>query len=406
MTTTDHTPEPKFTFRAEMGHWSSVVGNSVHLIAEDGRMIGQIAFLCHSEELGEKDLQTSLATTICRAINADAPAPDHPSCQSCGAPVQHDTWLPDDLFAQVSGDGGNGMFCPTCLVARCVDVLGWPAVRLSNSHATADAVAEAAAMLPKCCICARIVDPREADEGGDPHGAQITSGEWTCSETCWDAAVERESDVSSLGKPAAQEGGQTEPAIWDEQTLREFCDPDLTVTLTMAAKRIMENLILPILPESNLCYQWFQGKIIVFSGTLENTTRIEAKTMAESLGAKVSGSLSSRTNLLVVGPGAGSKLTMARKLGILIINESHWDSLVKLAKNLAGFWMMSNDKIPEMPKRFIVTECAFIVIAGIAAMAESWGLFAAMTLWIFVAPLWVIAFSCAAMVFSKNGETK
>ena len=69
-------------------------------------------------------------------------AADHPSCQSCGAPVQHDTWLPDDLFAQVSGDGGNGMFCPTCLVARCVDVLGWPAVRLSNSHATADAVAE------------------------------------------------------------------------------------------------------------------------------------------------------------------------------------------------------------------------------------------------------------------------
>lgn len=280
---------------------------------------------------------------------------DHPSCQSCGAPVQHDTWLPDDLFAQVSGDGGNGMFCPTCLVARCVDALGWPAVRLSNSHATADAVAEADEVRV-ICPCTKIEQDSSCPVGYPSMICGICSGSGTTTRdridalavemvkiasdlgepqdpfAAWEAVVARESDVSSLGKPAAQEGGQTEPAIWDEQTLRDFCDPGLTVTATMAAKRIIENLILPILPELKLCHQWFQGKVIVFSGTLENSTRIEAKSVAESLGAKVSGSVHSRVDLLVAGPGAGSKLTMARKLGILIINESHWDSLVKLAK--------------------------------------------------------------------------
>lgn len=44
--------------KAEMGHYSSVVGNSVHLIGEDGRMIGQVAFLCHSDEMRSKDVQS------------------------------------------------------------------------------------------------------------------------------------------------------------------------------------------------------------------------------------------------------------------------------------------------------------------------------------------------------------
>lgn len=56
--------------KAEMGHYSSVVGNSVHLLAPDGRMIGQIAFLCHTDDLRGKDVQTELAKVICDAINA------------------------------------------------------------------------------------------------------------------------------------------------------------------------------------------------------------------------------------------------------------------------------------------------------------------------------------------------
>lgn len=56
--------------KAEMGHWSSIVGNSVHLMAPDGRMIGQVAFMCHTDELRDKALQTELASVICDAVNS------------------------------------------------------------------------------------------------------------------------------------------------------------------------------------------------------------------------------------------------------------------------------------------------------------------------------------------------
>ena len=59
-------------FKAEMGRWSSVVGNSVHLIGEGGRMVGQIAILCHTDDLRDKDAQTELCRVICDAVNAKA----------------------------------------------------------------------------------------------------------------------------------------------------------------------------------------------------------------------------------------------------------------------------------------------------------------------------------------------
>ncbi|HNN57005.1 MAG TPA: NAD-dependent DNA ligase LigA, partial [Novosphingobium sp.] len=73
------------------------------------------------------------------------------------------------------------------------------------------------------------------------------------------------------------------------------------------------------------------GKTVVFTGALETMSRDEAKAQAERLGARAAGTVSAKTDLVVAGPGAGSKLKKAQELGIAVIDEAAWAEIVRNA---------------------------------------------------------------------------
>ena len=93
---------------------------------------------------------------------------------------------------------------------------------------------------------------------------------------------------------------------------------DFENLITINPHKVMNSISSPI-----------SGKTIVFTGTLNTITRMEAKNSAENLGAKVSGSVSSKTDLVIIGDNAGSKAKKAAELGIKMLSEAEWIQLVE-----------------------------------------------------------------------------
>ncbi len=103
-----------------------------------------------------------------------------------------------------------------------------------------------------------------------------------------------------------------------------FREPhNVEVLNSLAARLNVENAEAPAAPESAVA-----GKTVVFTGSLETMGRFEAKAMAEGLGAKVAGSVSKKTDYVVAGPGAGSKLKKAEELGVKVLTEEEWRALI------------------------------------------------------------------------------
>lgn len=125
------------------------------------------------------------------------------------------------------------------------------------------------------------------------------------------SAVAELTNIDGIGPTVAEALGDFfhEPhnrAVWDD--LLQEVDPPAYV--------------------SNIRQSEWTGKTIVFTGKLETMSRDEAKAQAEALGAKAAGSVSAKTDLVVAGPGAGSKLKQATALGIRVIDEAGWAAIV------------------------------------------------------------------------------
>ncbi|WP_022708264.1 NAD-dependent DNA ligase LigA [Paracoccus zeaxanthinifaciens] len=88
--------------------------------------------------------------------------------------------------------------------------------------------------------------------------------------------------------------------------------------------RLVEQLDIQPAQAASTTQTEITGKTLVFTGTLERMSRAEAKAKAEAMGAKVAGSVSAKTDLLIAGPGAGSKATKAADLGVKVIDEDEW----------------------------------------------------------------------------------
>ncbi len=126
-------------------------------------------------------------------------------------------------------------------------------------------------------------------------------------------------------------------AAWADLIATDGIGPVLAMSLSDAFANDRERaaidrlvgFLTPLPPEARATDSAIAGKTLVFTGTLEKMTRAEAKARAEALGAKVAGSVSAKTDLLIAGPGAGSKAKKAADLGIEVIDEDQWLTLAR-----------------------------------------------------------------------------
>ncbi|MCB1397048.1 MAG: NAD-dependent DNA ligase LigA [Rhodobacter sp.] len=126
-------------------------------------------------------------------------------------------------------------------------------------------------------------------------------------------------------------------AAWDDLVGIEGVGAVLAVSLVTALAQPRERASIDRLigelsditpPEARATDSAVAGKTVVFTGTLTRMTRAEAKARAESLGAKVAGSVSAKTDFLIAGEGAGSKATKAADLGVTVIDEDAWIAMI------------------------------------------------------------------------------
>ena len=114
-------------------------------------------------------------------------------------------------------------------------------------------------------------------------------------------------------------------AVMAQSLVEPFQDPARFAVLQV----LLEQLEVIQAPQIDSSSSPVAGKTVVFTGTLTQMTRAEAKARAETLGAKVSGSVSAKTDILVAGPGAGSKAKKAAELGIETLDEEGWIALIE-----------------------------------------------------------------------------
>ncbi|SLN42373.1 DNA ligase [Roseivivax jejudonensis] len=137
---------------------------------------------------------------------------------------------------------------------------------------------------------------------------------------------------SAMREAASLEGPAWEELVGIDGVGRVMAESLVTTVNQEAERASIERLVahLDVEPASRPQTEGspVAGKTVVFTGTLERMTRAEAKARAEALGAKVSGSVSAKTDIVVAGPGAGSKEKKARDLGVEILDEDGWLDLV------------------------------------------------------------------------------